>query len=74
MREGLRRGIESMLRIRYKEGQERWLDGHDNEEKSATDRGEEVGGISRTRQRPGIRINGGGGNLKCDSLHFGYGS
>jgi hypothetical protein len=42
-------------------GQERWLDCHENEWKSATDRGEEVGGISRMRQRHGRHpiINGG---------------
>ena len=42
------------FRIRCGEGQERWLDGHENEWKSATDRGEEVGSISRARLRPGI--------------------
>lgn len=36
------------------EGQERWLDDHDNEWKSATDGGEEVGDISRIRERLGI--------------------
>jgi hypothetical protein len=30
-------------------------DGHENEWKSATDQSEEVQGISRTRQRPGMR-------------------
>jgi hypothetical protein len=31
-----------VFRIKCGEGQERWLDGHENEWKSATDRGEEV--------------------------------
>jgi len=30
-------------------------DGHENEWKSATDRGGELGGISKNRQRPGIK-------------------
>jgi len=38
------------FRIRCWEGQERWLDGHENEWKPATDRGEEVGSISGMRQ------------------------
>jgi hypothetical protein len=43
-------------RIRCGEGQETSLDSHENRWKSATDRGEEVGGgISRMRQTPGIR-------------------
>jgi hypothetical protein len=33
----------------------RWLDGHENEWKSAADNSEEVWGISRMRQRPGIK-------------------
>jgi hypothetical protein len=33
-------------------GNERWLDGQENERKSANDRGDEVRGISRRRQRP----------------------
>ena len=37
------------FRIRCGEGQERWLDGHEDEWKSTTDRGEEMGGISRIR-------------------------
>jgi hypothetical protein len=42
--------------IRYREGQEGGQDGHENEWKTVTDRGGEVGGgISRTRKRPGIR-------------------
>ena len=43
------------FRSRCGEGEERWLDGHENEWKSATDGGEEVRAISRMRQRPGIR-------------------
>ena len=35
--------------------QERWLVGHENEWIFETDLGEEVGDISRMRQRPGIR-------------------
>ena len=42
-------------RIRFGEGQEKWPDSQDNEWNSANDRGEEVVGISRTIQRPGIR-------------------
>jgi hypothetical protein len=46
-------------------------DGHENEWDSATYESEEVVGISRKEQRPGIRkhpkING--GDLSCDSLH-----
>jgi UDP-N-acetyl-D-mannosaminuronic acid transferase (WecB/TagA/CpsF family) len=38
----------------YGEGQERWIDGHENEYKSATDWGGELEVISRTRQRPRI--------------------
>ena len=41
------------LQIICGEGQEEWPEGHENEWKSATDRGWEVGGISR--QRPGTR-------------------
>lgn len=41
------------FRVRCGEGQERWLDDHKNEWKSAADSGKEVGGIYRTRQRPG---------------------
>ena len=36
------------FRIRCGEGQEGWPDGHENEWKSATDRVEEVRGISKT--------------------------
>lgn len=44
------------FRIRCGEGQDRWPDSHENEWKSTTDEGEVVcGGISRMRQRPGIR-------------------
>jgi hypothetical protein len=48
---------------------ERWLDGHGNEWKFATNGGEEVGGISRTRQRPKIREvpKKQWGDLSCDS-------
>jgi hypothetical protein len=44
------------FRIRCGEGQESCLDGHENEWKSVTEGefGGEVGGTSRTRQRPGI--------------------
>jgi hypothetical protein len=31
--------------MKYEERQERWLDGHENGQKSATDRSEEVGAI-----------------------------
>ena len=41
------------FRIRNGEGQESWLDGYENEWKSATDRSEEVEGIFM--KRPGIR-------------------
>ena len=41
--------------IRCGEEQDRWPDGHENEWNSVTDAGGEVGGISRIRQRPGIR-------------------
>jgi hypothetical protein len=44
-RERAGRGSEE-FRIRCGEGQERWLDGHEYEWKSATDRGEEVRGAS----------------------------
>ena len=53
MEEGVGEG-NGGFRIRYREGQERWLAGHKNEWKSATDRDEEVGGSSRTRQKPKI--------------------
>jgi hypothetical protein len=43
------------FRIRCGEGQERWLDDHENEWKSAPHRHEKVGSISRKRQRSGIR-------------------
>ena len=43
------------FKIRCGEGQERWLDGHKSRWKFVAFRGEEVGGISRMRQRPGIR-------------------
>ena len=47
-----------------------------DEWKSATDGDGEVESISRTRQGPGIRgcprING--GNLICNSKHWGYGT
>ena len=41
--------------IRCEEGQEKWPDDHNNEWKSTTDGGEEVGHISRMRYTPGIR-------------------
>jgi hypothetical protein len=44
------------FRSRCGEGEERWLDGHENEWKSEADRGEDVGGFSRMRQRSGIRV------------------
>jgi hypothetical protein len=40
--------------MKFGEGQDRWLDGHENEWKSAYDRGEKVGDFSRMRQRPEI--------------------
>jgi hypothetical protein len=43
------------FRIWCGEGPERWPDGYDNELKSETDWGGEVGGISRKRQKPGIK-------------------
>ena len=55
------------------EVQERWIDGHENEWKYATDRGEEEGGISKMRQRSGIREVP-KHNFNCDSLHWGYGT
>ena len=42
--------------IRCGERQERWLDGHENEWKSSTVGGEEVKGIFRTRQKPGVTL------------------
>ena len=42
-------------RIRCGEEQEGWPNSHENELKYATDEGVEVGGISRRRQRLGIR-------------------
>ena len=35
------------LRIRCRKGQERWLDSHENEWKSATEKGNEVGASLR---------------------------
>lgn len=52
---GSRRTDVKEFRIRYAEGQERWLDGNKNEEKSATDRVGKLVGIFRTQQRPGMR-------------------
>ena len=58
------------------EGQDIWPYGHENEWKSATDGGEEVGGISWMRHGLGQgrcpKING--DDLSCDSLHWGYGT
>ena len=48
-------GKEAGFRNRCGEGQERWLDGHENEWNSATVGGEKVVGISRMRQSLGIR-------------------
>jgi hypothetical protein len=53
MGDGMKRGIGRGM-IRCWEKQERWTNGHENEQKSATVRGGEVRGISRTCQRPGI--------------------
>ena len=39
------------FRIRCWEGQERWLDGHENEWKSAADSGEELGDICRRQTK-----------------------
>jgi hypothetical protein len=39
----------------FGKGQKRWLDGHENEWKSVSDRGEEVVSISKKKQSPGIR-------------------
>jgi hypothetical protein len=39
----LRERGDGAFRIRCGEGQERWLDGHENEWKSVTDRDEDVG-------------------------------
>jgi hypothetical protein len=44
-----------VFRVRCGEGQERWTDGHENEWKSATKGDEHVVGISRSRQRLGVR-------------------
>jgi hypothetical protein len=44
-----------VFRIKCGQGQERWLDGHENEWNSVTDGGEEMVSISRTRHIPGIR-------------------
>ena len=63
-------------RMKCEEGQKKWLDGHENEWKSATDRSEEVGGHSRMSQRTGIRKvpKNQRGELSYDSLHWGYGT
>ena len=37
-----------VFKIRYVAGQERWLDGHENEWKSSTEEGKDIGGIYRT--------------------------
>ena len=37
------------FRIKCGEGQERWLDGHENEQKSLTGRDKEMGDLSRMR-------------------------
>ena len=63
-------------KIRCGGGQERWIDGHKNECKSASDGGEEVGNISRMRKRPGIKEapKSQWGDLIYDSQHWGYGT
>jgi hypothetical protein len=63
-----------LFRISCGEEEERWLDRHDNEQKSATDRGKEVGSISRTRKRTRIRepSKNQWGDLSCDLQHWGY--
>ena len=43
------------FRIMYAEEGEKWLNGHENEWKSTADGAEYVGGISRSKWRPGIR-------------------
>lgn len=65
------------FRIRYGEGQQKWLDNHENKSKTATGGVEEVGGrICRRQQRPGIKEapKNQWGCLICDSHHCGYGS
>lgn len=62
------------FRIRYGEGQERWLDGHENEWKSATD-----GGGGHLQDETETWDKGGaqklmGSHLSCDSLHWRYGT
>ena len=52
--EGISRRIGG-VRVGCGEGQGRWPVGHENEWIFETDLGEEVGDISRMRQRPGIR-------------------
>jgi hypothetical protein len=55
--EGMGKGMgDEMLRTRCGVGQEGWPDGYGNEWKSATDKVEEVKGISRNRQRPGVMV------------------
>ena len=58
--------------IRCGEGQKKWPDGHENEWKSETDRGGEVGASCGCDIREAPRING--GDLSCDSQHSGYGA
>ena len=48
-------GGECEVQDKVSPGQERWLDGHENEWKSATDGSEEMKGISMTKQRPVVR-------------------
>ena len=62
------------FKIRCGEGQERWLSGHGKEWKSATNRGEEVGDTSRTRQRPELKEapKNQWCDPSCESLLWGY--
>ena len=64
------------FRIRCGERQERWLDGHENEQKYVIDRSGEAVGISRMRQSPEKRGHPRiiGDDLSCNSKHWEYGT
>ena len=62
------------FKIKCEEGQNKWLDTHEKEWKSATVGGEEMGDISSMKhglgQRRHPRIHG--SDLTCDLVHWGY--
>lgn len=64
------------FRARCGEETDRWIDGHKNEWKSASDGVKEVKGISRRRQRPGIREvpENQLDDLSCNSQLWAYGT